>query len=266
MGGAFDFIYAIPVWLFALLFLALILTATEVGFRYGRRTSAGHDQAERSWISGVEGGILAVLGLLLAFTMNMAVDRFDTRRRLVVEEANAIGTSFWRAQLVPAPEGIQIANLLRNYLDTRLQFAAAGDDSAGIKAARVRAAGLQTELWSRASVFADKDPRSVTAGLLLQSLNQTFDLEAARWAAFNAHVPTRVIRVDALVAVIGALLVGYNLGLAGRRQVFTLALFTVCITLVLAVILDLDQARKGLIQESQQPLMDLQHELGPPVK
>jgi hypothetical protein len=266
MTGGLDFIYAVPVWLFAMLFLALILSATEMGFRYGRRTSAGTDKEERSWITVVEGGILAVLGLLLAFTMNMAVDRFDVRRRLVVEEANAIGTSFWRAQLVPPPEGVEIANLLRNYVEARLQFAAAGDNSARIDAARARAAGLQTELWSRASAFAEKDPRSLTAGLLLQSLNQTFDLEASRWAAFNAHIPVRVIRIDALVAAIGALLVGYGLGLVGRRQVFTFALFSVCITLVLAVILDLDQARKGLIQESQRPLMDLQQQLGQPVK
>jgi len=263
VAGGIDYIYAIPVWLFAALFLILILTATELGFRYGRRTRARTDKEERSWVTAVEGGILATLGLLLGFTMNMAVNRFDARRHLVLEEANAIGTSFWRAQLAPSPQGIEMANLLRNYVEARLQFAGSGDNSARIDAARARAAGLQVELWSRASAFAEKDPRSVPAGLLLQSLNQTFDLEAARWAAFNAHVPTRVIRTDALVAVIGALLVGYNLGLAAQRRAFTLTLFTLCITLVLAVILDLDQARKGLIRESQQPLMDLQQQLGP---
>jgi len=262
MASSVDFSYAMPVWLFALLFLALILATTELGFRYGRRTGARQDEAEKSFIGAVEGGILAVLGLLLGFTMNMAVNRFDARRHLVLEEANAIGTSFWRAQMVPAPEGPEMANLLRNYVEARLQFGAAGEDSARMEAARSRAAVLQTELWSRASAFAQKDPRSVPAGLLLQSLNQTFDLEAARWAALNAHIPKRVIRVDAIVAVIGALLAGYNLGLGGRRRALTLALFSLCIALVLGEIVDLDQPRKGTIRENQQPMNDLQRELG----
>lgn len=257
-----DFVYSVPVWLFAFLFLALLLAGSEFGFRYGRRTRERNPEGTKTWISAVEGGILAVLGLLLGFTMNMAVDRFETRRDLVVEEANAIGTSNWRAQMVPAPEGPEIAKLLRDYVDARLQFAAAGDDSARIDAARARAAGLQTELWSRASAFAEKDPRSVPAGLLLQSLNETFDLEAKRWAAFNAHIPLRVIRANAFVAIIGALLAGYNLGLAGRRFFFTLTLFAVCIAVVLAVILDLDQPRKGQIRESQQPMIDLQQQMG----
>lgn len=262
MASSVDFVYAMPVWLFALLFLALILVTTELGFRYGRRAGARQDEAEKSFIGAVEGGILAILGLLLGFTMNMAVNRFDARRHLVLEEANAIGTSFWRAQMAPAPEGPEMTNLLRNYVEARLQFGAAGEDSARMEAARDRAAGLQAELWSRASAFAQKDPRSVPAGLLLQSLNQTFDLEAARWAALNAHIPKRVIRVDAVVAVIGALLAGYNLGLGGRRRALTLALFSLCIALVLGEIVDLDQPRKGTIRENQQPMKDLQRELG----
>jgi len=95
----------------------------------------------------------------------------------------------------------------------------------------------------------------------LESLNQTFDLETARWAAFNARVPQTVILVDAVAALLAIALVGYSFGLGGRHNPFTEWWLTVCLTLVLMVIIDLDHPVHGLIHVSQQPMIDLQHQL-----
>lgn len=159
-----------------------------------------------------------------------------------------------------------MANLLREYVETRLAFGSARPHTENMRGAREEAARLQNELWSRAKIFTDKDPRSVTAGLLVESLNQTFDLESARWAAINAHVPPTVLSVDVLTALLAMSFVGYSFGLGGRRNFFTTWWLIVCVTLILIVIIDLDTPRQGLIRVSQQPMLDLKEQLGPPTR
>jgi hypothetical protein len=192
----------------------------------------------------------------------MAVSRFEARKQLVVEESNAIGTSYLRVQLIPPPEGTEISDCLRDYVDLRLQYSLAStelDDRQ--KAARARAARLQDNFWSRAAAFAQKDPRSVTAGLLLQSLNDVIDLEAARFAASMNHVPETVILVVGFVAILSAAMVGYLFGLGNQRHLLSTVTMAVAITAVLLVIVDLDRPDRGLIQISQQPLIDVQSRL-----
>jgi hypothetical protein len=248
-------------WVFPFVFIAAILVASEIGFRLGQKAEARTAAKTTSQLLTVEGGILALLGLLLGFTVSMAVTRFEARKQLVLDEANAIGTSYLRAQLLPAPRSADIANLLRQYVDVRLRYSNVGEDPDRIKAAREQAARLQDEFWTRAVAYAQEDPSPVRAGLLLQSLNQVIDLESSRWLAFQNRVPATVIYANGVLALLAATLVGYTFGLEGRRQVFFTCVLALAITVVLAVIVDLDSPRQGFIRVSQQPLIDLQHQL-----
>ena len=249
-------------WLLPFVSFAVILAAaSEAGFRLGRKPEARAAEKAKSHLAVVEGGILALLGLLLGFTMSMAETRFERNKQLVLEEANAIGTSRLRARLLPAPESTEIANLLREYVDVRLQYADARDDLRRLQATREQAARLQNEFWTRAVAYGQKDPSPVTAGLLLQSLNRVIDLESARWMALQNRVPPTVIYVNCIVAFLAAILVGYAFGFDGRRHVFATSMLALVISVVLAVIVDLDHARQGFIQVPQQPLIDLQRQL-----
>jgi hypothetical protein len=238
-------------------FLALTLTAAEVGFRLGRRFEARTPENIKSQIFTVEAGILGILALLLGFTMSMAVSRFEIRKQLVLEEADAIGTSSLRAQLLPAPAGPEISSLLRQYVNVRVQYGTAGNDLARLEDLNKQTARLQTEFWTRTAAYAQQDPNPVRVGLLLQSLNQAIDLGEARWMAFQNHVPESVIYVNAAVGLLSAMLVGYSFGVNGRRNIFSVCMLAVSITLVLAVIIDLDRPRSGYIRVSQQPMIDL---------
>lgn len=238
-------------------FLTLMMAATELGYRLGRRSEANIPENTKSQISTVEAAILGVLALLLGFTMSMAVSRFEIRKQLVLEEADAIGTSRLRAQLLPAPAGPEISSLLRQYINIRVQYGTAGVDLARLEELNTQTAHLQTELWTRTTAYAQQDPNPVTAGLLLQSLNQAIDLGEARWMAFQNHVPESVIYVNAAVGLLSAMLVGYSFGVNGRRNMFSTCVLAVSITLVLAVIIDLDRPRSGFIRGSQQPMIDL---------
>jgi hypothetical protein len=240
-------------------FFALMLAATVVGFRLGRKCESSTPAETKSQIAIVTAALLGILALLLGFTMSMAVSRFELRRQLVLDEANAIGTSLLRAQLLPAPEGTEIANLLRQYINVRVQYGTSGNDLARLDILHTQAELLQTELWSLAAAYAQKDSNPAKAGLLLQSLNEAIDLESARWTAFQNRVPRDVTYVNAIVGLLAAMLVGYTFGVNRHRNIFSMCVLALAITLVLSVIIDLDRPRSGFIGASQQPMIDLLH-------
>jgi hypothetical protein len=254
-----GFLYATNEIIIYSIFFALMLAGSEAGFRLGRKFEASIPDKTKSQISTVEAAILGVLALLLGFTMSMAVSRFEARRQLVLDEANAVGASVLRADLLPPVEGSEIASLLRQYIEVRVQYGTAGNDLARLDSLYTQTVRLQNEFWARAVAYGQKDPSPVRAGLLLQSLNQAIDLESARRIAFQNHVPESVIYVNGIVGLLAAMLVGYTFGLHGRRQIFSVCVMALAITLVLAVILDLDRPRSGFIRISQQPMIDLQH-------
>lgn len=265
MNMDFDFLYRTNETVIELVFLVLLVVAGEIGFRGGRRAAEGMSERTRTQVSVIEGSLIGVVGLLLGFTMSMAVSRYEARKQLVLDEANAIGTSWLRTQILTTPDSVEIAKLLRDYVDTRLQYSDSDEDLGHLTAARRRAQQLQTAFWGRAISYNQRDPAPYRSGMLLQSLNQVIDLEASRWMAFFNHVPAAVIFVDAAVAWFAALLVGYAYGIEGKRQVFSMCLLPIAIAIVLGVIIDLDRPRQGLIHVSQQPMVDLQvqlHEAG----
>ena len=234
--------HGIAVTLFVL-FAVILVFASEAGFRLGRKAEMRAAGKTAPRLGAIEGGVLALLGLLLGFTMSMAVARYEARKQLVLDEANAIGTS---------------------HLRTRLHYADVRDDLDRLQANREQAARLQNEFWTRAVSYGLKDPNPVRAGLLLQSLNEVINLESARWMALQNQVPAAVICVNGIVALSAAILVGYAFGLEGRRQVFATSMLALVITVVFAVIIDLDHPRQGFMQVSQQPLLDLQRQLTVP--
>jgi prepilin signal peptidase PulO-like enzyme (type II secretory pathway) len=254
-----GFLYGTNEIVIYVVFFALMLAATDAGFRLGRKSQGSIPDKTKLQISVVEDAILGVLALLLGFTMFMAVSRFDARKQLVLDEANAIGTSRLRTALLPAPEGPDIASLLRQYIDVRVQYGTSGNDLARLDSLNMQTVRLQNEFWKRATAYGQKDPDPVKAGLLLQSLNQVIDLESARRVAFQNPVPESVIYVNGIVGLLASMLVGYTFGLHGRRQIFSTCVLALAITLVLALIIDLDRPRSGFIRVSQQPMIDLQH-------
>jgi hypothetical protein len=240
--------------------LALMLITIEIGFRLGRKGYAHTRPETKAQIAVVEGALLGVLALLLGFTMSMAASRFETRKQLVLDEANAIRTAYLRARLLPAPEGPDIASLLHRYIEVRARYGTSGDDLGTLNDLHAQAERLQMEVWSRTTAYAQKDPNEVKVGFMLQSLNEAFDLETARWTAIHNQVPPNVIYVNALVALLSTMLVGYAFGLDGRRNLFSTCVLVLAISMVLAVIVDLDRPRSGFIRANQQPMTDLLHQ------
>jgi hypothetical protein len=256
-----SFLYTFHIWAIIAAFFVLFLVSLEIGYRFGLRVDPEASVRSASQLTSIEVAVLGILGLLLGFTTSMAVVRFEERKHLVLEEANAIGTSYLRTSLLAQPGGQEIAGLLCRYVEVRLEYARTEENMSQLEAAHNKALRLQQEFWSKAGVYAQNDPHPVLASLLMQSLNQTIDLEAARWMALQNTVPKPVVIANILVALLAGALVGYNFGIFGRREIFTTILLSLVVSAVITVILDLDRPKTGFIQISQQPMIDLHEQL-----
>jgi hypothetical protein len=247
----------VPLIVIAVSVVGLSMLAAVVGGRIGRKLQARLSDQDRFQLFGVQASLLGLLALLLGFSFAMGQTRYDVRRRLVVDEANAIATSRLRAMAVPDPTGSELRVLLDAYVESRLSIVRVGTDS-GIKAAIAESERLQGEIWSRAANLAKAEPRSIPIGLLLQSLNEVIDLHASRLGAARNHIPSTVLAVLIVVAIAALGWVGASFGSIGRRGTVTTLILSVLIALVVAMIVDLDQPRSGIVRVSQLPLVDLQ--------
>lgn len=240
--------------------LAAFLVVIEVGFRLGLRSRAGSDDATKIHVGALQAALLGLLALLLGFTFAMAVSRFDTRKALVLEEANAIGTAYLRGQLLPPPHRQEIATLLEAYVAARLALYETAEPRR-LDEAQVMAARLAARLWTVTAAVTAQDPRSVTAGLFVQSLNDVFDLKEKQRTALQNHVPEVVLHLLLTVSVVALGFVAYGAGLTGQRRHVSTSVVAVLIALVLVTILDIDRPRRGLIKVSQESMVRLQESL-----
>lgn len=253
-----EMLYLIPGWVIGVVLLAASYFTVEMGFRIGRaRKRAGADD---EGLSTIQGGLIGFFALLLAFTFSMAANRYETRKQLVVDEANAIGTAALRAELVPAPHSARLRGLLREYIDRRLEYVAAVQDESRIASAVREAERIQSELWKAAKACSEAAPTPVTA-LLVEALNDVIDLSALRLHSLRDHVPEPVILFLMAVAVAAAGLVGHCMGIRGRRSLWTSVTVPSIVVVFLVLTLDLDRPRRGVITVSQQPMLDLQQQL-----
>jgi hypothetical protein len=242
----------------AIVMTTLLLTAAEVAYRLGRRSPHVHDdEARRSQIAAIRTGMLGLLSLLLGFAFSMALERFSVRRDLVVKEANAIGTTWLRAGLLPETHRAEVRQLLSSYVDVRLLTQAAGLDSVQLVEGLRRSAEIESKLWEHADASAKEAPTVLTA-TFITTLNQLIDTDAERVAAARNQIPAGVWLILTVVAGISCWTTAYAAGCDGVRSLFTSVLLPLTIILVLLLIFDLTHERQGIVGISQQPLIDLQ--------
>ncbi|MDB5986115.1 MAG: hypothetical protein JWR16_1168 [Nevskia sp.] len=259
-----DFLFDASETLTYCVTLLLLVLAAELGFRLGRRESRGIGEHTRSQAGAIQAAVLGLLALLLGFTFSLSSARFDARKQLVVQEANAIGTAALRAALLPQPYPRELAKLFPPYVQVRLGFLDAGTDQDQLKEVARRTQALQTQMWALATAAAIADPHAVSTGLALQALNDMFDVTSKRSAALRNRVPESVLQLLFFVAFVSFALTGYSLGLSGARALKLVLMLAALVAAVIILIVDLDRPRRGLIVVSQQSMLDLQQSLGAP--
>ncbi len=252
-GGPID---VLPIWSVFLATVAVVLLAIEGGFRLGQYRRRRSEREDRPPVGEMVAATLALLAFLLAFTFGLAASRFDVRRGLVIDEANAIGTTYLRAGLLAEPHRTAVRTLLREYVDIRLQAVQPGKLSQSIR----RSGELHARLWTHAATVGEKNPGSIVVGLFIGSLNEVIDLHTKRLAlGVRSRIPGTIWTALYLVAVLATWAMGYHTGLTGSSRSLAMVALVLAFSAVMALIADLDRPQEGLLRVSQQAMIDLRN-------
>lgn len=248
MGGEIGLNYNALAFLLILgLFLGM-LAMLVVGQRVGQRSPGQQTDAIRSRLTGVETAIFGLMGLLIAFTFSGAAARYELRRQLVVDEANAIGTAYLRLDLLPASSQPVLQEKFRRYTESRIAAYRVLPNIEASEAQSAIATALQKEIWTGV-MAALKDGPPQTTIVLIPALNQMFDITTTRAIAARTHTPTLIFAILLISGLVCALLAGYVLADTNARNVrLHVSAFAVVVTLAIYVIFDLDYPRFGLIR------------------
>ena len=203
---------------------------------------------ERADFDTVLAGSLTLLALIIGFSFSMAVSRYDQRKNDEEAEANAIGTAYLRADLLPAEEAARVRQLLKSYTDQRVNFYL-GKDRAD------RTAGfdpkVQNELWSTVVHAAAAQPSPVLA-LAVSGMNEIFNTQADTRAAWLNRIPTAAWALMVLIAIFSNLLLGYRDRSSGSLALLVLPVIA---SIAFFLIADIDSPYIGTINVVPHNLM-----------
>lgn len=253
-----EIMYDIPSYVIALILFAGILIAYEIGFRIGKFHQKSTDIEIKSQTNNIQAGVLALLALLLGFTFNISLQRYDARSEAVIQEANSIGTTVLRTKLLPTPYDTKILALLKEYIDIRIENSKIELSRYKERADIIKRGNEQlNKIWDVSIQAAKSDPNPVTTGLFMAALNEMIDSRSARFEIQNRHIPEAILFLLFFVFVMSGAVIGYAGGLGLKRAYVPTVLLTLLIVLVVYLILDLDRPRRGLITVKQDYIIQL---------
>lgn len=254
--------FSLPTWALALVIFGVVLLACVFGSVLGQ-LHGGRAERLREPLGIVQGAILGVVGLVLAFGLTLAIDRYENRRAAVVDDANTISTTFLRAQTLREPERTQSIALLRDYGTLSLGLAHEIPGSGAMNRTEDAQTEIQRALWRVAGKALARGPQDTSPRLYVESLNEMVDQRATRVAALKNRIPSDVLALELIGSAIALAILTLYLEMLGRGRV-PIALAAVLVGALLFVTFDLDRPHRGLIHVPTGPLVALQHELAQP--
>jgi hypothetical protein len=255
-----SFLDPFPLWVINLMITGTVLLIIELGWQLGRYRRSHHIDEEKAPVNATVGATLSLLAFLLAFTFSMAASRFDSRNQAVLLEANAIGTTYLRADFLEESMRDEVRSLLREYTALRAGGAVAITTAEGLQ----RTAELQDRLW-KVAIYAGNHSPSLSTTLFGQSLNEMIDRDTVRVTANRNRIPDSIWLMLSVVTLLSMVAVGYQFGLTGVRSWMLIFFLVAAFSTVITLIANLDRAQSGMLQVSQQPLLDLLVKFGAPV-
>jgi hypothetical protein len=257
-------IHELSFWMLAGAALLVILTLLECGRRIGIQRRGFDPEGAGTGLRAIDGAVFGLMGLLIAFTFSGAAARFDGRRQLIGQEANAIGTAYLRVNLLPEPARPALREDLRNYLNLRISLSRMIRYNFEVdKRDFAHSNELQGKIWGEAvAATRDQNSAAVTT-LVLSSLNEMIDITTARLVAQQTHPPAVIFCGLGLLVMATSLLAGYGMASNKKRSWMYMLVFAVTLAATLYVILDLEYPRIGLIRldAADQVLVDLRNSM-----
>jgi hypothetical protein len=241
--------------------VAIILLSFECGFRAGRWRSGRPNHEQEVVVRSEVGGMLGLVTFILAIMFWIAAAHFDATRQALLNEANVIKTVYLRADLLSEPHRAEIRNLLREYVDIRLEAFRSGK----IDQAIARSEELHSRLWLQATASRETTPNAVFAVQFIQSLNELMAIHTRRViVGMEFRIPNIIWIVLYVITALTAASIGCHAGLTGARKPLVAIALVLIFSVVILLIADLDNPRRGALKVSQQALIDLRRTMSDP--
>lgn len=252
---------AVPFWAWCAGTILIVIGCIEIGYQLGSAVHRGKKHEMEAPASTMAAAILGLLAFILAFTFGIASGRFDARKSLVLDDANAIRTAWMRTEFLPEPDRSEADGLIRRYLDDRIAAAESGD-RAKILALFDDSQRIQNRLWTMAVENARRDMNSDVAALYVESLGDVMAMHASRVAiGWHARIPVGIWGVLYVLVALAMVGVGYQTGIGGSPRSWAAPFLALSFSIVIVLIAALDRPGNALIAVPQQPLINLQAEM-----
>jgi hypothetical protein len=252
----------IPLWALFVIFVLMTSISVEYGFRLGARHRDSSMKDNHAPVGSMIASALALLAFMLAFTFNLAASRFNDRRVLVIDEANAIGTTYLRTEFLEEPLRAKVKSLLREYVALQIK---SSTDLQTVAESIPQSDILQDRIWSAATQAAQLHIDSPIYALFISSLNEVIDLHATRTNTWlRARVPGSIWLALLMMAALCMTGTGYYCGLTDTRNWIARTVLVACFATVMLLVVDLDRPWEGSLRVNQQPMIDLSKEITAP--
>jgi hypothetical protein len=250
--GLTQLIFQSNPWYLPILMLIVLSLSIELPYRFAGLLAQKMTNADA--FNAVQAGLLTLASFVLGLSFSQASARFDSRRALVVTEANAIGTTWLRADQLEPTQSRRFRLILTGYTAARLNAYQAPGKPELYRQTLAQSNRNQDELWSLASSALRKHQTSLGLSLLMQSLNDTIDVSAEQLQALSSHVPTSVVVLTLLLVTLGALSIGLRFAMDKRRPATLSAIYIVACVLVITMMVDYDRPQTGFVTVNLNPL------------
>ncbi len=255
-----DVLDSLPLIWVLFITVIVVLTAIEIGYRLGKWRSRHVEFESEGLLGAITGANLGLLGFIMAFSFSQAADHYSDRKRLVLEEANAIGTVHLRAGLVDTAHGDSIRAMLEDYLDVRLTIVTTEDfDPARMIADSLE---LQEQIWEEVEALSRSRDADEMEALLIDSINDLFDIHEKRVSAgLRNRLPDSLWVALAALLTLSMLGIGHFSGMKGRRNPVASTALALSFSMVFFLIADLDRPTRGLVRADQSAILELSERL-----
>ena len=252
------FLPEMPIWLFAFILVICFLAALESGFWMGLRKFHVEANSEKAVRGDVTlGSMLALLGLILAFTYAFSLSRADHRKEAIVHEANAIGTAFLKADLAAEPGRSELRGRLLEYARTRLVTAEMVATPEALQATLARSLEAQSHLWPATKQVLQGDVPGPIKSSIIQAVTGVLDAHNKRLAAVHDRLPDAILVLLTFVAMVSVAVAGYQAGLTGSMNHWRRGAFVLILAALILIIIDFDRSYEGAIQINQETIASL---------
>jgi hypothetical protein len=234
------------------LFLAVLFAGMLLFIHAGRRIAAWQhthrSDAIRGSTAAVDGAVLGLIGLLLAFTFAGAGARFDSRRSLVAQEANHIGTAYLRLDLLPPQTQPKLREDFRRYVRSRLAVYEKVPDAEAVGVELRKSEEIQNEIWKQVVTASQQSGSPAVMMLVLSSVNQMIDITTTRTVASETHPPLVIFLMLGVTVMASCLLASYSMSLAGRPSLLHMIVYVLLVGVAVYVTFDFEYPRTGLLR------------------